>query len=95
MAFTYTNAPVLSKVKIGEQYYYLKDADVRAILDAINANVYEKLKLDLGAIKDENKQNNCLENLEWTTCKENINYGTGIQRGHKKLCNKVKCLETG
>ena len=57
MAFTYTNAPVLSKVKIGEQYYYLKDADVRAILDAINANVYEKLKLDLGAIKDGNKQN--------------------------------------
>ena len=51
MAFTYTNAPVLSKVKIGEQYYYLKDADVRAILNAINANVYEKLKLDLGAGK--------------------------------------------
>ena len=57
MTFTYTNAPVLSKVKIGEQYYYLKDADVRAILEAINANVYEKLKLDLGAIKDGNKQN--------------------------------------
>ena len=57
MAFTYTDKPVLSKVKIGEQYYYLKDADVRAILDAINANVYEKLKLDLGAIKDGNKQN--------------------------------------
>lgn len=57
MAFTYTNAPVLSKVKIGETYYYLKDADVRAILDAINTNVYEKLKLDLGAIKDVGKQN--------------------------------------
>lgn len=57
MTFTYTNAPVLSKVKIGENYYYLKDADVRAILEAINANVYEKLKLDLGAIKDGNKQN--------------------------------------
>ena len=57
MTFTYTNAPVLSKVKIGTNYYYLKDADVRAILEAINANVYEKLKLDLGAIKDGNKQN--------------------------------------
>lgn len=57
MASTYTNAPVLSKVKIGTNYYYLKDADVRAILEAINANVYEKLKLDLGAIKDGNKQN--------------------------------------
>lgn len=57
MAFTYTDKPVLSKVKIGENYYYLKDADVRAILDAINANVYEKLKLDLGAIRDTDKQN--------------------------------------
>lgn len=57
MTFTYTNAPVLSKVKIGTNYYYLKDADVRAILEAINANVYEKLKLDLGVIKDGNKQN--------------------------------------
>lgn len=56
MAMTYGNKPVLSKVKIGENYYYLKDADVRAILDAINANVYEKLKLDLGVIKDSSKQ---------------------------------------
>ena len=45
--------------------------------------------------KDENKKNNCLDNLEWMTCKENINYGTGIQRGHKRLCNKVRCIETG
>ena len=45
--------------------------------------------------KDENKKNNCLDNLEWMTCKENINYGTGIQRGHKNLCNKVRCIETG
>ena len=57
MARTYGNKPVLSKVKIGEGYYYLKDADVRAILDAINDSVFEKLKLDLGAIGDENKQN--------------------------------------
>lgn len=33
MANTYKNTPVLSKVKIGEQTYYLKDADVRALLD--------------------------------------------------------------
>ena len=45
--------------------------------------------------KDENKKNNCLDNLEWMTCKENINYGTGVQRGYKRLCNKVRCIETG
>lgn len=34
MANTYANIPVLSKVKIGEQTYFLKDADARAILDS-------------------------------------------------------------
>lgn len=33
MANTYANVPVMSKVKIGSQVYYVKDADVRAILD--------------------------------------------------------------
>lgn len=43
MANEYKNLPVLSKVKIGSQVYYLKDADVRAILDnygtAVNYSV--------------------------------------------------------
>lgn len=30
--------------------------------------------------KDENKANNCIENLELLTPSENIRYGTGIQR---------------
>lgn len=45
MANTYKNLPVLSKVKIGEQTYYLKDAEVRALLDtygdAVTYNVDE------------------------------------------------------
>lgn len=39
MAQNYTNTPVLSKVKIGEQTYWLKDADVRAILDGFGTIV--------------------------------------------------------
>lgn len=43
MAFEYKNIPVLSKIDLGGQVYYLKDADVRAILDtfgdAVNYNV--------------------------------------------------------
>lgn len=33
MAHDYKNLPVLSKVQIGEQIYYLKDAEVRALID--------------------------------------------------------------
>ena len=41
MAQTYTNATVLSKVKLGSTVYYLKDADVRAILDTFGNIVTE------------------------------------------------------
>ena len=34
--------------------------------------------------KDENKQNNSLNNLEWCTCKYNINYGTRTKRNVEK-----------
>lgn len=41
MAYTYNNIPVLSKVKIGDSIYYLKDAEVRTILDSFgNAVTY-------------------------------------------------------
>ena len=50
--------------------------------------------------KDENKQNNCVDNLEWCTAKYNANYGTrnsklynktSFKKGHKpKTCKKVE-----
>jgi hypothetical protein len=43
MANTYSNSPVLAKLKIGTEVYWLKDADVRAIIDqygdAVNYSV--------------------------------------------------------
>lgn len=41
--------------------------------------------------KDENKKNNCVNNLEWTNAKENINYGSrslkqGMTRGSIVVC---------
>ena len=41
MAQTYTHTPALSKIKLGATTYYLKDADVRAILDTFGNIVTE------------------------------------------------------
>ena len=51
MAQTYTHAPALSKVKLGATTYYLKDADVRAILDTFGNVVTENkaTKIENGA----------------------------------------------
>lgn len=43
--------------------------------------------------KDENKQNNCVENLEWCDAKYNANYGTRNERVAKKQSIPVYCEE--
>lgn len=45
--------------------------------------------------KDENKSNNSVDNLEWITHKENVNYGSRVKRIAQRKSKKVKCLETG
>ena len=39
--------------------------------------------------KDENKENNCVEKLEWCDRKYNIRYGTAIKRAREKTSKKV------
>ena len=43
--------------------------------------------------KDENKSNNCVENLEWCDAKYNMNYGTRTERAAKKQSIPVYCEE--
>lgn len=51
--------------------------------------------------KDENKYNNCIDNLEWISTIDNFNYGTRNKRISEKLINhpnkskSVQCIETG
>lgn len=41
--------------------------------------------------KDENRQNNCVNNLEWCTPKYNANYGTKLQRQSLHQMNRKDC----
>lgn len=44
---------------------------------------------------DENKENNCLSNLEWCSYEYNINYGTRNEKAGESQSKKIMCVETG
>lgn len=70
----------------------------RIVADAFIDNPLKKQFINH---KDENKNNNCIENLEWCTHKENMNSGTRNKRismhnkNHKCRSKKVVCVNTG
>ena len=63
----------------------------RIILETFNP-VEGMDKLDCNH-RDENKENNCLNNLEWLSHKENVNYGTRNERAAATLSKAVRCID--
>ena len=70
----------------------------RLVAEAFIPNPYN---LQFVNHKDENKLNNCVENLEWCDAKYNNNYGNRNERisakltNHEKKSKPVLCVETG
>ena len=75
----------LCKNGIGRSYYLHRLVSTAFIPNPDNLNCVNH--------RDENKQNNSAENLEWCTAKENTNYGTRNKRISEKLRKPVLCVE--
>lgn len=104
--YNHTGCPRLLKQSISRGYFRVsitrngkhKSEKVhRLVAEAFipNQNGYETVNH-----KDENKLNNCVENLEWLPVADNVRYGTGIQRrSNLRIKNakgtKIKVFKNG
>lgn len=89
MTYTYANTPVLSKIKIGDNYYYMKDADVRAILDTFNNAIVT------GTIAENASNGNTTDLVTLGVVKDYVNAQVGtINKFDVEVANPDKILTT-
>lgn len=99
--YSYRTEKYLKQIEDKDGYFYVnlyKDGKRKQHkVHRLVAEAYYTKKCDSSEVnhKDENKQNNCVDNLEWCDRKYNVNYGTGHERGSRKLDKAVLCVETG
>lgn len=60
----------------------------RLVYEAFNGKIPEGMQVNH---IDEDKTNNRLDNLNLITCKENVNWGTAIERSSKSRLNRKDC----
>lgn len=64
----------------------------RLVAEAFIPNPYDLPQVNH---KDENRQNNNVDNLEWVTPIENLNYSNVIEKASVAKFHAIKCVETG
>ena len=64
----------------------------RLVAEAFIANPEGKTQVNH---KDEDRTNNCADNLEWVTPLENLNYSNVIEKASNANQKKVRCITTG
>jgi hypothetical protein len=94
-----TEKKILSQISNGHGYFYVNIYGKKYYVHRLVAEAFIDNPLDLPQInhKDENRSNNCADNLEWCTAKYNANYGSHNEKLKRSIRAKyaVINLETG
>ena len=99
--YSYKSRRYVSQQKRKDGYYYVglcKDGKRKSFsVHRLVATHYIENSNGLPQVnhKDENKENNEVNNLEWCDEKYNTNYGTARKRQAAKVSIPVVCIETG